>query len=91
MGELAEQIRKYRRANGKKVYDLAKKARVTPEFITEIEKGRSYPSPKVLERICLDLKYDFRPIYFKERHPDMYALMNNKLIVIEYKHSKKQK
>jgi len=90
MGKLGTAIREHRKRSGLKVYQLADKAGVSPEFITGVERGYKYPSIKVLEKICRELGFNFRPIYLKERHPDIVAFFKGKpKFIIEAKHRSK--
>jgi Helix-turn-helix. len=89
MAKLGTSIREHRKKTKLKVYQLAKKVGVSPEFITEVELGYKYPSAKVLEKICKVLVYDFRPTYMKERHPDLVLLLKDKVIAVEFKHYSK--
>ena len=71
-------IREHRKKKGLKVYQLAGKVGVTPEFITEVERGYKYPSPKVLTKICKILQFNFGPVYLKERHPDIMQFLKTR-------------
>lgn len=72
MGKLlGEAIREHRKKLKLKVYELAKKVGVEPEFITQIEKGRRLPSEKILAKIEHVLKIDLKLNYLHDKHPDM--------------------
>ncbi len=73
--KLGALIREQRKKANLKVYELADKVSVTPEFITEIEKGDRYPSSKVLERICKVLGSNIRPVFYDERYPEVVAVL----------------
>jgi len=73
MGKLGSSIRERRKKSELKVYQLADRVGVTPEFITEVELGYKYPSMKVLGKICKVLGFNFRPTYLRERHPELMA------------------
>ena len=89
MGKLGSEIRKYRKATGDRVYQLADKVGVTPEFITQIELGSKYPTIKVLRKISKALGKNLLPLYLKERHPDLVdALKDFKNFLQEMKDSK---
>lgn len=79
MGKLGVSIRRQRKEKALKVYQLADKVGVTPEFITGVERGYKYPSIKVLGKICKVLGFDFRLIYLKDKHPDIMALLKDSL------------
>ena len=84
-------IKSQRISNQWKVYELAKKVAVTPEFITQIEKGRRYPSQAVLTKLSEILQVDLQPIYLNERHPDIVGyLKNGNLMVMEAKENFKK-
>ena len=78
MGKLGMSIREHRKEKGLKVYQLANKVEVSPEFITAVERGYKYPSVKVLMKICKVLGFNFGLIYLKEKHPDIIALLKGK-------------
>jgi len=79
MAKLGVSIREQRKKKGLKVYQLADKVGVTPEFITAVERGYKYPSVKVLMKICKVLGFNFGLIYLKEKHPDIMALLKDRL------------
>ena len=78
MGKLGISIRDHRKKKGLKVYQLADKVGVSPEFITEVERGYKYPSPKVLTKICKILRFDFGPAYLRERHADIMLFLKTR-------------
>lgn len=80
-----------------KVCELAKKVKVEPEFITQIEKGRRLPSEKILERMIKALGIDLKPYYYADKHPGITSylrpdivmrLKSGKAIIIESKTTK---
>lgn len=70
-------IKAQRVANDLKVYELASKAGVTPEFITMIEKGNRLPGAAVVKKLSEVLNIDLRPAYLKQRHPDIVKYLGN--------------
>lgn len=84
-------IKSQRIANRWKVKELAQKVDVTPEFITQIEKGRRYPSLEVLDRLSKILEVDLNPIYIQERHADIATGLGKSASFHLMKHSLKTK
>lgn len=78
MERLGECIRKCRKEAKFKVCELAKRVGVEPEYITQIEKGRRYPSEKLINKIIKTLGFDFRPIYYKEKYADLIIFVKNR-------------
>lgn len=74
---LGKVIRKRRKELGWKVYELANKAKVKPEFITQIEKGHRLPSETVLKTIAKILGIDIKPYYYFDKHPDIGPYLNS--------------
>lgn len=75
MRKLGSVIRKYRKDLGLKVYQLAEKTGVSPEFITQVELGSKYPTIKITRKISKVLGENLLPLYLKERHPDLVAAL----------------
>lgn len=65
------------------VYQLAERVDVTPEFITEVEGGYKYPSMKVLGKISKVLRFNFMPIYLRERHPEIAESLKAELLQLK--------
>ncbi|MBI4095185.1 MAG: helix-turn-helix transcriptional regulator [Candidatus Liptonbacteria bacterium] len=69
MKTLGERIRELREKEDLSLRELARKAELSPAFISDIELGRRHPSPKVLKRLARDLhtspedlkRFDSRP------------------------------
>lgn len=53
---LGERIRKLRKDKGISLRELARRAEISPSFLSEVETGRSFPSPESLERIAAKLE-----------------------------------
>jgi len=70
-------IKAQRVASNLKVYELANKVGVTPEFITMIEKGNRLPSAAVVKKLSQVLNIDLQPTYLQQRHPDIVKYMKN--------------
>jgi transcriptional regulator with XRE-family HTH domain len=66
-------IRKLREYRGWKVYELARKVRIDPVYLTQIEKHNRFPSPAVMEKIAEELKDPFLfKIFLKNKYPQVY-------------------
>ncbi len=69
MKTLGERVRQLREENDLSVRELAKKAKVSAPFISDVELGRRHPSEDVMQRLASVLKttvedlekYDARP------------------------------
>ena len=64
---LGEQIRKSRKSKGLTLCDLARQAKIAPQFLSDIERDRRNPSEKVLERLAAALELDAAKL--KELNP----------------------
>lgn len=79
-------LRELRKRRGLKIYELAQKVDVQPEFITQVEKGRKLPSEKVLVKIAKVLDVDVKPYYYIEKHPALVEYLDKKVFGrIKYK------
>ena len=90
MGELGVSIKKGRKKKDWKVYQLADRVGVSPEFITGVERGYKYPSEKLLEKMCKALGVDLKPFYYNERYPEFVAYIRKHPDVIAYIQGKKK-
>jgi len=75
MEKFGDCVKRLRKERGLKVYELADKVGVTPEFITQTEKGRRYPNILNLEKISHILGEELKTLYFREHRPDILALI----------------
>jgi transcriptional regulator with XRE-family HTH domain len=70
-------IKAQRVANDLKIYELAEKVGVSPEFITMIERGNRLPSAAVVKKLSQVLNIDLQSTYLEERHPDIVKYLAN--------------
>ncbi len=52
MVDFGRVIKEYRKRAGLKQTDLARKARITPTYLSKLENGRKYPSLPLLQKLC---------------------------------------
>lgn len=52
---LGEALKDLRKSKNLGLRELARKAEVSPSFVSEIESGRRFPSDEVLERLAIEL------------------------------------
>jgi len=71
MQNLGAIIRQRREKLGLKVYELAKKVRINPVYITQIEKHGKLPSYKVINSLEQVLDVSLWNLYMKEKHPEV--------------------
>lgn len=76
MSQIGDLIKQERKAKGLKVYELAQLASVSPEFVTQVEKGRKFPSVATLDKLCVALNKNLKPVYLKEHRPDILAFLD---------------
>ena len=74
-------INRLRKERELKVYELANKVGITPEFITQIEKGRRYPNILNLEKLSHILGEELKTLYFKEHRPDILAMLGKNMVL----------
>lgn len=79
MEKFGDCVKRLRKVKGLKIYQLAEKIGTSPEFITQTEKGRKYPSIITLDKLARILGDDLKTIYFKEHRPDILALIGKDL------------
>jgi len=77
---LGKAIKNLRKGIHLKVYELAARVDVQPEFITQIEKGRRLPSETVLEKLSRVLKMDLKPYYYSDKHPEIVPYLKPDIV-----------
>ncbi len=79
-GELVKTLRKDAKLT---TTALGTRIGVSSEFITQVEKGRKYPSISTLEKISHILGNELKIIYFREHRSDILEFISkNKNIII---------
>lgn len=63
MGNIGEKIKKKRIEKNLKQYELAKLAKMSNTFLSDIETGRSAPSIKTLKKIAKVLELDIKEFF----------------------------
>jgi transcriptional regulator with XRE-family HTH domain len=77
MKEFGMLLREIRKQNNLKICELANKIGVTPEFVTQVEKGNKYPSKETFAKLVKILGKTIEPVYYKERYADMIVFVKN--------------
>jgi HTH-type transcriptional regulator, competence development regulator len=67
---LGAYIRKARKEQGISLRELARRVKIGPQFLSMVERDRSNPSEKVLDRIAAALNLD--PDFLKELNPAVH-------------------
>ncbi|MGW0162264.1 helix-turn-helix domain-containing protein [Mycobacterium sp. NPDC003323] len=49
---LGRRLRATRRANGERLVDVAERAGVSPQYLSEMERGRKEPSSEMIAAVC---------------------------------------
>lgn len=55
---LGRRLRETRREQGRRLVDVAERAGVSPQYLSEIERGRKEPSSEMIAAVCGALKTD---------------------------------
>ncbi len=55
---LGRRLRETRREQGQRLVDVAERAGVSPQYLSEIERGRKEPSSEMIAAVCGALKTD---------------------------------